>query len=59
MTEKSDDSTPPKTAAEKLALLVAQRKAKAGLPEGARGGKPSERAAAALSASKSKPAMRR
>jgi hypothetical protein len=59
MTDHADDSSPKKAAAEKLALLVAQRKAKAGLPEGARGGKPSERAAAALSASKSKPAMRR
>jgi len=59
MTNTSDDSSPNKAAAEKLAQLVAQRKAKAGLPDAARGGKPSERAAAALSASKSKPAMRR
>jgi hypothetical protein len=59
MTDNTEDASPKKTAAEKLALLVAQRKAKDGLPEGARGGKPSERAAAALSASKSKPAMRR
>jgi hypothetical protein len=51
---------PNKTPAEIMAALVAQRKAAArGGPPGAKAGKHSERAAAALSASKSKPAMRK
>jgi hypothetical protein len=59
MTDNADDQSPKKLAAEKLAQLVAQRKARAGPPAAARGGKHSERDAAAHSASKSKPAMRR
>ena len=61
MTDNANDQSPKKTAAETLAQLVAQRKAaaKTGPPASGRGGKHSERAAAALSASKSKPAMRR
>ena len=59
MTEDSDAS-PAKTAAAKLAELVARRKAAA---SGRPGAQPSQRqadlAAAARSASKSKPAMRR
>jgi hypothetical protein len=61
MTEPKDDPAPKRTAAETLAMLVAQRKAaaKSGPPGAGRGGKHAERAAAALSASKSKPAMRK
>ncbi len=50
-----------KTPSEKLAELVARRKAAAGggPANGLQGQKRSERAAAALSASKSKPALRK
>ncbi len=47
-----------KTATEILAELVARRKAAGGGP-GVRGGRESERAAAARSAAKSKPALRK
>ena len=57
----TEDATPKKSPAETMAALVAQRKAaaKGGPPGAAHGGQHSERAAAALSASKSKPAMRK
>ena len=61
MTDAQDPDA-PQTAAEKLAAVLARKKdaaglgAAAGLPGGRKG---SERAAAARSASKSKPAMRK
>jgi hypothetical protein len=66
MTDQPDDATPaqksatPKSATEVLAELVARRKAAAnsGAPGGV-GRRQSERAAAARSASKSKPALRK
>ena len=54
--------TPPLTPAQKLAELVARRKAtagEAGWGGGAGGRREAERSAAARSASKSKPAMKR
>ncbi len=62
MTSDTDDQTTAKTPAEKLAEILARRKANAGqnLPGGASGGRrQQERAAAAQSASKSKPALRK
>ena len=58
----SDQADTPKTATQALAELVAKRKA--ALAESAKGGprgglRESERAAAARSASKSKPALRK
>ena len=55
------DRDTEKTASEKLAELVARRKAAAGAApaNGLPGQRRSERAAAAASASKSKPAMRK
>ncbi len=59
---KTPPPSPPQTPTEKLAALVAQRKAKAaevnrgGMAGGLRG---QERVAAARSASKSKPALRK
>ena len=56
MTQSSDDKTP----AEKMAEMVARKAAaRNGRPDAETGGRKAERAAAALSASKSKPAMRR
>ena len=55
----SQDESAPKTPAEKLAELVAKRKAAAGQAKGIPGQKQSERFAAARSASKSTPAMRK
>jgi hypothetical protein len=57
----SQDQTPKKSAKETMAELVAQRKAanRGGPPTARGGGLHSERAAAAHSASKSKPAMRK
>jgi hypothetical protein len=57
----SDDApNTPKSATETLAALVARRKAAVGAP-GAKpgGGRETERAAAARSAAKSKPALRK
>ena len=62
MTASDNEQTPPKTATEKLAELLAQRKAKAAQTSfGAATGGPRqhERAAAARSFSKSKPALRK
>jgi hypothetical protein len=61
MTDPKDDAASKPTAAETLAKLVAQRKAAArgGPPGAGRDDKGALRAAAALSASKSKPAMRK
>ena len=62
MSTDTPDQTPPKTATETLAELVARRKAKAGQTNwgAAAGGlRGQERAAAARSASKSKPALRK
>jgi hypothetical protein len=56
------DAPPPqdkKTATEILAELVARRKAAGSAGPGVRGGRESERAAAARSAAKSKPALRK
>ena len=59
MSENSDDSS-SKSPREKLAELVAQRKAAAGQGQGGIPGKrQSERGAAAFSASRSKPAMKK
>jgi hypothetical protein len=56
MTENSNDKTP----AEKMAELVARKAAaRSGRPGAETVGRGVERAAAALSASKSKPAMRK
>ena len=63
MSNPTDDSSnPPKSPTEALAELVARRKA--ALAQGGKGGprqglRQSERAAAASSASKSKPALRK
>jgi hypothetical protein len=56
-----NDDTAPKSATQTLAELVARRKAAqgAGANAGPGGRRQSERAAAARSASKSKPAMRK
>jgi hypothetical protein len=59
MTQSSDDSA-GKTPAEKMAEMVARKAAaRNGHPGAQTGGRQAERAAAALSASKSKPAMRK
>jgi hypothetical protein len=59
MTQSSDDSA-SKTPAEKMAEMLARKAAaRTGRPGAEAGGRKAERAAAALSASKSKPAMRR
>lgn len=56
-----DQNDSPQTAAEKLARLVAQRKANLGNrpSKGVPGQRQSERAAGALAASKSRPAPRK
>jgi hypothetical protein len=61
MPSSADDApASPKSTTEALAALVAQRKAALAAKNGPRGGqRESERAAAARSASKSKPAMRK
>jgi hypothetical protein len=62
MSDQNNDDAPkdPKSATQALAELVAKRKAAAAAKDGPRGGaRESERAAAARSASKSKPAMRK
>ena len=59
MTQSSDDSA-GKTPAEKMAEMVARKAAaRTGRPGAETVGRGVERAAAALSASKSKPAMRK
>jgi hypothetical protein len=55
----TDDDAPAPTAAEKLAALVARRKAAQDHGNGPASRRGTERAAAALSLSKSKPAPRR
>jgi hypothetical protein len=56
----SDDSAKPASAAPSLAQLLAAKKAKLSGTPGAKGGqRASEREAAARSAAKSKPAMRK
>jgi hypothetical protein len=57
MTDDQDPPAPARSATQILADLVAKRKAAAGAPRG--GGRESELAAAARSASKSKPALRK
>lgn len=60
MTDPSNPATPPKSASEKLAELVAKKaSAAAGYGPGAQGRKQTERAAAARAASKSRPAQRK
>jgi hypothetical protein len=62
MTQSDDTKAAPQTPTEKLAALVAQRKAKAAGAHwagGAGGLRGQERVAAARSASKSKPALRK
>ena len=58
MTDPIDDANDKPTSAQVLAALVAKRKASAGGFRG-QGGRESERAAAARSAAKSKPALRK
>jgi len=53
------DNTAPVSATERLAALVAQRRAKNATPVGRGPGWESERSAAARQASKSKPALRK
>jgi hypothetical protein len=60
MTAQDDDQAPIKTPTEKLAELVARRKANAAAWSRSAGGRrQTEREAAAQSASKSKPALRK
>jgi hypothetical protein len=53
------DSAAPASATERLAALVAQRRAKNAAPAGRGPGWESEKSAAARQASKSKPALRK
>jgi hypothetical protein len=59
MSEDSPDPGAKKSSTQILAALVAQRKAAGGRPARAGGARESERDAAARSAAKSKPALRK